>query len=147
MTLTPESKRTLRKMERAQLMPELKTAFRQATNTAVPIVRSEIRSKPSQAAKRTRESLRSQVAMAIKRRIGFSSRRAYVAIVSEPHGGLANLARVVEGEIPWDHPTFGHDPTMRQEPMPFFYGTLEKLLPPSTEVKVRAALIKFERKL
>jgi len=146
MTLSPESRRQLLKLSRAEIKPELRRALMTSTSGAVPAVRAKARSLPSKKRKRTKLSLRSQIAMAIKRRIGATYRGVWVAIVSEPHGGLANLARCVEGEIPWVHPTFGHAPDVDQKPMPFFYDTLEKIIP-GMEVAVRDALIRFERKV
>jgi hypothetical protein len=146
MVMTPESKASLRKLSRAELVPELRKALTASTNGAVPAVRSKVREMPSKKRKRTKKSLRSQVAMAIKRKIGTSSRNVSVVILSQPHGGLANLARCVEGEIIWKHPTFGHPPTVVQTPYPFFYHTLDAIIP-GTSVKVREALIRFERRI
>jgi len=84
--------------------------------------------------------------MAIKRQVKVIRRNIFVAIVSKPSGGYANLARCLEGEIPWHHLTFGHLPEVDESPHPFFYATLEKLMP-GVEVKVRQALIYFDRKL
>ena len=146
MSLDARSRRELARIGKGSVNKELRAALVESTSGAVPAVRAKIRSYPSQKGKRKRDSLRSQIAMAIKRRIKATSRGSFVAIVSEPSGGLANLACAVEGEIPWQHPTFGHEPTVDQNPMPFFYETLEKIIP-GIEFRVRQALIRFETKI
>ena len=146
MTLTPQSKRELEKLGKARLAPELRRALYTSTSGAVPAVRAAARNLPSKQKTRTKKSLRSQLAMACQRRIKATSRGVYVAIVSAPRGGLSNLARAVEGEIPWHHPTFGGPPEVDQPHMPYFYETLDKILP-GVEASVGEALIKFQSKL
>ena len=148
MTLTPESRRELQKLGRAKFMPELRKALYTSTSSAVPAVRTAVRQIPSKSPGRTRTSLRSQVAMAIKRRVTTNSKRnVSVAIVSEPHGGLANLARAVDGEIPWWHYTYGNEPKQDEQSYEFFYSTLNRKVVPGVDIAVGRVAINLKRRI
>lgn len=146
MYMTPGSQARLRRLGKTRIMPELRKELRGATNAAVPALRVKIKSLPSEGHGGGKEGLRKQLARAVKRRMGLSVRRCYIAILVEPHGGLANLARAVEGTIPWKHPTYGNKPDVKQESMPFFYETLARLAP-VVDGRVRRALFNFEKKV
>jgi hypothetical protein len=145
--LSDEARRNINKLRTADLLPELRRQMSTATNGAVPVVRKAARSIPSHdTKKRTKLSLRSQLASAVGRRIYLDGRRVTVAIVSAPRGGLSNLARCVEGEIPWQHPFFGHKPEVTQPPKPYFYPALEALGPEFGR-KIEQVLDDFDRKM
>jgi len=146
--MTDQAKRVVAKLIAADAMPALRKEIREATDPIVPAIRNEVKSLPSQY-KITSEkggSLRAAVAAAMKRSIKLSKRTVAVSIQNVPHGGKSNLARVLEGELPWNHPTFGHKPKVSQPSHPYFFRTVEKF-GPSIEVKVREVLSKFEREL
>lgn len=149
MELTAESERVIAKMIRADALPDLRKALVEASEPMVPAVKRAARGLPSTRSRRQTPggSLRNQLANAVKRKIKLSTRRSpMVLITNVPQGAKSNLARAVEGEIPWEHPTFGHEPTVRQTPMPFFYSTLEKYAP-FVEARVRKVLDDFEHQL
>jgi len=146
--LTAESKRVIEKAIKFNAMPTLRRELTAATQPLAPAVKRVVRSLPS-SRKRVGEkggSLRSAVANAVTRKIKLSRRSMLILVTSIPHGGKSNLARAFEGEIPWRHPVFGHEPTVDQESHPFFYKTLKKY-EPIIAARVKAALDKVERKL
>jgi hypothetical protein len=147
MELTPESKRLIASMKTANCLPELRKAMLEASSPLAPAVKRAARGLPSTRGSSPRGgSLRRNIADAVKRRTKFVPGGELIVIVVEPHGGKANIARAVEGEIPWNHPTFGNDPRVDQEPMPFFYRTLEKYAP-FVEARVLKVLDKFADKI
>jgi hypothetical protein len=144
--LSAEARKHINNMRTADLLPALKKQMRTATNGAVPKVRLAARHIPSHNKKRSKGSLRSQLASAVSRRIYYDQRSISVVIASVPKGGLSNLARCVEGDIPWQHPFFGHPPEVQQNAKPYFYAALE-LLAPGFVKQVEKALDDFERML
>jgi hypothetical protein len=146
--MTDQAKRVVEKMIVADAMPILRKNIRDATAPIQSAVRAEARALPSkwQITSVKGGSLRAAVAMSIKRIINLSTRSILVAITNSPSGGKSNLARVLEGTIPWEHPTFGHDPKVTQPPHPFFWRTIDKFAP-AIEAKVQAVLTEFEREL
>jgi hypothetical protein len=148
--LTAKSMVTIAKLRTADVMPELRAEIRTATNPIQPAVRNAARSIPSghsrYKAKERGGSLRSAVANTIVRKLKFSSRTVSAVIAQVPHGGKSNLANVLEGTIPWKHPTYGHDPEVEQPPHPFFYRAIETLIP-GVNARIETVLEKFERKL
>jgi hypothetical protein len=148
MQLTAQSERTLRNLQRCDAMPELRVALKLAAKPMVADAKDAARNLPS---KRKRVgaasgSLRSAVANSIISKIRFTKRDAVVLIKAVPRGGKSNLSRLVEGEIPWEHPTYGHKPEDTQAATPFFYKAMEKHAP-LVERIIRDVLVKFERKL
>jgi hypothetical protein len=146
MTLSPKSRENLERLGSKDIKPALRKALIAGTSPAVSEVRKAARNLESKSKKRTKESLRSQLAAAVQRKIGLSRRGVYVLIKSVPMGGLSNLARAIEGEIPLMHPTFGHKPDVTQSPKPYFYKTLEKIIP-GVDIQVKKAFIKFEKEI
>lgn len=132
------------RLKRADMAKDLRREIALATADAVPKVRSEIMSAPSQTEGTSK--LRRAIAMAVKRRIVLGARRAFVAIEWRPRGGLSNLGRAFEGEIEWRHPTFGHDPESPQEGKAFFWATLAKVSA-ETAARVQLVISNFERKI
>lgn len=145
--LTAESRRNLERLAKADLMPDLRKEVMSSTQPLVSAVKEAARHKvhaPGQA--RTRASLSSQIANAVGRSVVTTSRQVTAQITLTCKGNLSNLARSVEGIIPWEHPTFGHDPKVRQRPRPFFYATLETLTPRVAN-QIERVLSKLEKKL
>lgn len=148
--LTAKSKATIAKLRTADVMPELRREMRVATSPMQPAVRRAVRNIPSthsryKAAERG-GSLRTAVANSIVRKLRFSTRNVSAVIAQVPRGGKSNLANVLEGTIPWKHPTYGHDPEITQESHPFFFQAIEALLP-EVNTRIETVLDKFERKL
>ena len=147
--LTADSKRLVEKAIKFNAMPELRREIAAAMRPLAMAAKRVVRNAPS---KRTSKrnapggSLRVAIANAITTKIRLSRRSILALVTVVPQGGKSNLARAYEGEIPWDHPVFGHDPTVSQEPNPFFYRTLNKYAP-LIEARVRAVMINLERKL
>jgi len=147
--LTAQSERVLLKMRKFDAMPQVRREIIAAMKPMASAAKRAVRNAPS---KRTSKrdspggSLRSAIARAITTKVRFSRRNIMALVTVVPHGGKANLARAYEGEIPWDHPTFGHDPEQHQEPNPFFYRTLDKY-EPVIAARVKAVLDKLEREL
>jgi hypothetical protein len=148
MELSAQGQRVIEQLIAADAMPILRKQMREATDDLQPAVRNAARALPSQRNISTEKggSLRAAVAASIKRVINLSARSMLVAITNVPHGGKSNLARVLEGEIKWEHPTFGHDPQVTQTPYPFFWEALAKYAP-FVEAKMEAILTEFEREL
>lgn len=148
--LTAASKVTIAKLAHADAMPPLRKRMRTATSPITSAVKQAARNIPSthsryKAAERG-GSLRSAVANTIQRKMKFSTRNVSVIIAQVPSGGKSNLASVLEGVKPWDHPTYGHDPKVHQEPHPFFYDTIEKM-EPAVNREIETVLSEFERML
>jgi hypothetical protein len=149
MELTAESRAIIQRMKHADALPDLRKALIEASDPMVPAVKRAARGLPSVRSryKTPNGSLRNALANAVKRKVKLTSKRVpLVLITNVPQGGKSNIARAVEGEIPWEHPTFGHNPTVSQEAMPFFYRTLEKYAP-IVEQRVRKVLTEFAQKL
>lgn len=148
LSLSEQSKRTLAKLVTAEATKDLRKELTGATAGIVPAVRQAARDLPSSRKRASRKngSLRSAIAYAITRKIKVSTRKIMVVITSVPRGGKSNLARAVEGDIPWKHPVYGRQPDVTQEPHPFFYRTVQKF-GPEVESRVRSVLVEFERKL
>jgi hypothetical protein len=144
--LADESRLMLEKLGRVEVMSDIRKALYAGTAEAVPAVRAKIRAMPSTKGRRTKTSLRSQLAMAVGRKVKTTGKTCYVAIIQHPRGGYANLARAVEGEIPWQHPVYGYKPDVKEAPYPFFYDTLEKLYP-QLEIEMDTALADIDRKM
>lgn len=148
--LTAHSRETIAKLRTADVMPELRKEMRIAASPIQPAVRNAARAIPSQHsrynAKERGGSLRSAVANTVSLSFRFSVRSVSAVIAQKPKGAKSNLARVLEGEIPWKHPTYGHAPEVEQPSHPFFYGTVERLLP-AVNHRIESVLEKFERKL
>lgn len=146
--LTEQGKRAVAKMLEVDAMPELRKEMREATEEIQPALRAAVKETPSKQKLGTVKggSLRAAVALSIKRVIKLGKRDVAVLIVWKPAGGKSNLGRVLEGEIPWKHPTFGHDPEVTQESHPFFFKTVEKF-GPELDRKVTEVLSDIERKL
>lgn len=146
--MTDQAKRIVLKLKMANAMPILRRQLREATDPIVPALRAEVKATPSQNRVKSEKggSLRGAVAAAMKRQIQLTTRTVRVAIVNKPHGGKSNLARVLEGEIPWKHPTYGHKPEVIQQSHPYFFRTVEKF-GPEIDLRVRAVLNKIEREL
>lgn len=127
--MTAETKRALRKLQQLDIMPDLRRELRAVTQPMVTAVRRAVRAIPSSRTRRQAKdlggSLRTAVAMAVKQKVKASGRQVVAAVVVNSKGGKANLARVLEGTIPWKHQTYGHEPEVTQESHPYFYGTLE----------------------
>ena len=146
--LTEQGRRTVAKMLAIDAMPELRREMREATDEIQPALRAAVKETPSKqkVATEKKGSLRGAVAMSMKRVIKLGKRDVTVLIVNKPHGGKSNLARVLEGEIPWKHPTYGHDPVVDQDSHPFFWKTVERFAP-ELDRKVTEVLSDIERKL
>jgi len=145
--LTAESKKTVVKLAKADAMPDLRKALMVATAPAQAALRKAARALPSTRNRKDVDSLRNALAGAIQRRVKTTSKVVTVIILSVPRGGKSNIARAVEGIIPWEHSVFGHEGTrVKQKPMPYFYKTMDELLPETT-AKVESAMAEFEKKL
>lgn len=148
--LTAKSKMTIAKLRTADVMPDLRREVRTATNPIQPAVRNAARQLPSKmsryGAKERGGSLRSAVANTIIRKLRFSSRNVSAVIAQVPRGGKSNLANVLEGTMPWKHPTYGHAPEVEQQAHPFFFRTIEALVPGINQ-RIESVLVSFERKL
>jgi hypothetical protein len=141
---------TVAKLRHSDAMPALRREMREATRPLQPGVRQAVRSLPSghsryKAAERG-GSLRTAVAGSIVRKLRVGQRRVSVVIAEVPRGGKSNLANVLEGTIPWEHPTYGRDPVQHQDPHPFFYNTIEKMVP-AINRRIETVLDQFERML
>lgn len=143
--ITAETIRTVAKLKGSDAMPDLRRQMRAATSAMQPAVRAAVRATPS-AKKRDRDSLRSAVASSVQRKIKLSTKKVLVVITCVPRGGKSNLARVLEGDIIWRHPVYGHLPEIYQTPHPFFWQTVENLIP-ETNSQIESVLENFERKL
>jgi hypothetical protein len=143
-----EAKRALEKMALMEVTPEMKLALSAATAPAATALKMAARGLPSQG-KYSRGGLRSDLAKGVKRLIA-SARRSVTATFRVTGSGgapLANLGRAVEGEIPWTHPVFGNPGTeVTQQPKPFFYRTLNAIIP-GLDRAFKMALEIYERKL
>ena len=147
MELTAESRRSLEKLAKADLMPDLRKQMMVATQPLAPAVKAVARHKiQAPGTTRNKASLSTQVANAVGRSIVTTTRQISVAIELSCKGNLSNLARAVEGEIPWHHPTFGHDPDVNQRSRPFFFRTLEAMMP-SVAAKLESVFTEFEKRL
>jgi len=145
--LTAESRRHLEKLAKADLMKDLRAQMMAATQPLAPAVKSVARQKiHAPGTRRNKTSLSSQVANAVQRSVVASSRTISVTVAMICKGNLSNLARAVEGEIPWVHPTFGHEPQVTQRPRPFFYHTLETMMPKVTQ-QIESVFSKLEKRL
>src|SRR3954452_23134034 len=148
--LTAQSKITIAKLRKADVMPELRAEIRTATSPLQPAVRNAARQVPSKysryGAKERGGSLRSAVANTVVRKLRFSVRTVSAVIAQIPRGGKSNLANVLEGTIPWKHPTYGHAPEVEQASHPFFFRAIEALVP-GVNQRIESVLEKFERKL
>ena len=123
---TRETKLKLKKLSYLDITPGMRKEMLKATSPAVPAVRKRIRAIPSQHESTVSPTLKESLAKSVKRKT--IRRKNIVQVVVYMHGsGLANLARAVEGAIPWVHPTFDHEPIVEQEPQPFFHEPLEEL--------------------
>ena len=148
--LTAESRRTIAKLARSDAMPALRKKMRSATSPLQPAVRRAARQTPSthsryKAVERG-GSLRSAISNTIQRKFKFSGKSVTVIIKQVPSGGKSNLANVLEGTLPWNHPTYGHKPEVTQDPHPFFFETIQKL-EPAVNREVEKVLTEFERTL
>lgn len=146
--LTAESDKTIEKLIKADLMKDLRTEMNTATEPLAPAAKTAARQLPSGRPRRKTPggSLRNQVANAISRKIKISANSVLIVITGQNKGDKSNLSRVLEGEIPWEHPTFGHDPTVNQKPEPFFYRTLDAMMP-EVAAKIEDVLKKLEQRL
>ena len=131
--LTTESRLKLARLKHAEVMPALRKTMRASTNPLVSAVRRAARDTPSTHSRyKSQErggSLRSAVANTVTKKMKFNQRNVFVLIKQVPKGGKSNLGRVLEGSLPWAHPTYGHKPEVTQDSHPFFYNTIEKQLP------------------
>jgi hypothetical protein len=78
-------------------------------------------------ARRGRPSLRREMSRATKTRVRFGQRNAGVVVETAPAGmseGRKGLPPYFEGQAPLRHPTFGHEPWVRQHATPFFYPAI-----------------------
>jgi hypothetical protein len=147
MELTAESQRTLHKLVEADVKADLRKQMMVATQPLVPAVKAAALHKiHAPGTRRNKASLSSQVANAVSRSIKMTARQIVASINLTAKGNLSNLARVVEGEIPWRHPTFGHDPEVDQPKRPFFYATLAALIPTISR-EIEKVLDEVEKKL
>ena len=146
--LTEQGKRAVAKMLELDAMPDLRREMREATEEIQPALRAAVKETPSKQKLGSVKggSLRAAVAQSIKRVIKLGKRDVAVLIVWKPSGGKSNLGRLLEGEIPWKHPTFGHDPVVDQSSHPYFFKTVEKF-GPELDRKVEQVLSDIERKL
>jgi len=144
--MTAQSQAIVKRLKGSDVMPDLRREMRAATQPLQPAARQAARRLPSQRRRTKVDSLRTAIANAITRKLKLSQRQVLVAIVAIPKGGKSNLARALEGEIPWEHPTYGHDPIVTQEAHPFFKKTLDKYEPSVTRA-IEGVLTKFERRL
>jgi hypothetical protein len=146
--LTEQGRHAVAKMKAIDAMPELRREMRDATDMIQPALREAVKAIPSKVkvSSEKKGSLRAAVAMSMKRIIKLGVRDVVVLITYKPHGGKSNLGRVLEGEIPWKHPTYGHDPTVDQSSHPYFFQTVEKF-GPELDAKVSKVLADIERKL
>lgn len=145
--LTAESKKIIQKMRNADIFPDVKKEMMKATAPAQTAVRRAARALPSSRKRKDVDSLRNALAGAVQRRIKIGARTISAIIILVPRGGKSNIARAVEGVIPWEHSVFGNENRkVKQEPMPFFYKTLETLIPGIT-ARIDRALADFEKKL
>lgn len=128
MELDRDSREILKRMKSVDMAKDLRKELVQATQGIVPAIRVSARNLPSSRKRVGAKagSLRSAVAMAITRKIKVSTKRILIVVCQVPHGGKANLGRAVEGEIPWKHPVFGHDPEVTQTSHAFFYPPIHK---------------------
>lgn len=141
-----ELRRIMAEVQGTDLARDLKRAVRDATSDAVPTVRRAIMSQPSSSDHKGKASLRRAVAMAVKRTVKLSKTKAEVSVAWVPQGGLSNLGRVLEGVIPWKHPTYGHRPEVTQSPHPFFYVHLNRIAE-NVQRRIMQVAAEYERKL
>lgn len=123
-TPTPETRALLADMAATDLAPEVRAVLGGTTAPAVARIRARISTMPS-STPHTGTSLRAALAKALTYVVRQTPRGIYIRVAIAMHGGKENLARAVEGEIPWKHPTYGREPEQHQDPYPFFNGPVE----------------------
>lgn len=135
-------------LQGTDLAKELKRAIREATNDAVPAVRAAIMAQPTTTDHKGKASLRRAVAMAVKRKINLSKKKAEVWVQFIPQGGYSNLGRLLQGEIsPWKHPIFGREDTeVTQRAHPYFYSTLVRVAA-NVQKRIQEVAAEYERKI
>jgi len=128
-------------------MPGMKKEMNMVANVAVNAVRGAARDIPSKQ-RRSKDSLRSALARGVKKKLKETKNDVTAVITCKGSGGnpKANLARAVDGEIPWRHPTFGHDPVVDQKSHEFFYSTLDSL-EPGMKRALRRGGLSYEKEL
>jgi hypothetical protein len=142
---TTRTKAKLRKLSYMDITPGMRKEMLKATAPAVPAVRARIRAIPSQHQSTQSPTLTESLAKAVKR--STIRRNNYVQVLVQVKGsGLANLARAVEGAIPWVHPTFEHEPIVEQKPVPFFHDPLNELQA-LVGVRMKAVGMKIQRQV
>jgi hypothetical protein len=125
-TPTRATKAKLKKLSYLDITPGMRKEMLKATSPAVPAVRARIRAIPSQHESTQSPGLKESLLKAVKRKT-FRRKNTVQVIVHMKGSGLANLARAVEGAIPWVHPTFEHEPIVEQTAQPFFHDPLNEL--------------------
>lgn len=143
-TPTADTKATLERLARIDITPEIRREINAATQSVVSEIRNEIHAMPTKTSHkskgRNRQGLRAALARQVKKHVHLSKRRTQVMIEVQHDGGLANLARAVEGEIPWHHPVFGQpDTDVKQAPKPFFWHVIARATA-ALDARIRAAV-------
>lgn len=145
--MTAQSEATIRKLAGSDAMPELRRGMRLATQPLAPAAKRAARNTPSKrGTKRGVDSLRRAVANSIGRKMKLSTKKVLVIIAGMPKGGKSNLGSVLDGQKPWIHPTYGHDPRVTQESHPFFEHAIEQHEAQVTR-EMQQVLDRFERTL
>jgi hypothetical protein len=120
--------------------------FRKELRTAADPMRKSVQRAalglPSEGenARRGKPSLRRSLSRATKTRVRFSKRSAGVVVEVAPKAmpeGQKGLPPYFEGRAPLRHPTFGHEPWVRQAPAPFFYPAIRPHEPGALEAGQR----------
>ncbi len=120
--------------DRKEINARLRRELRVVARTMVPPIRAAIMAIPSQGqnAARGRRGLRQRMASATQVAVRTTGGSAGVKIWVNPRRmppGQGSLPGYMEGEGRWRHPTFGSEPWFTQAPHPYFYRTVEPLLP------------------
>ncbi len=112
----------------------LRRELRIVAKEMIPPIRAAIMAIPSrgQNAARGRRGLRSRLSSATQVAVRTAGGNAGVKVWVNPRrmpAGQGSLPGYMEGEGRWRHPTFGSEPWFSQAPHPYFYRTVEPLIP------------------
>jgi hypothetical protein len=140
---TADTRRAIEQLAHLDVDRDLRREINSATQSVVREIRAEIASMPSTTGRKAKGKgggLRAALARNVKKRVRMNKRETTIAIELTPHGGLENLARAVEGDIPWQHPVYGEPGTdVTQPPHPFFMRTIASATA-ALEYRIRAAV-------
>lgn len=125
---TAETLKRIAAMKRLDVMKPLRRELAQVTRQGQAEAKAAILSTPSKQTYDRANSLRYALARAVRRSARVSAKTVSIRVWVKPTGGKANLGRLVEGSIPWQHPIFGIEGTsVNQESHPWFYETFTKI--------------------